>query len=235
MFAEQAGAIADTKPRTAAGKVLWHFTMSLDGFVAGPNHAMDWMTGVSRPGRHFGQMLRLLVAVEPARRVEVETLAKLPRAFAGLVRQRRQQFGLRTGRGGGQTKVGKGSGHARDEQCRRLRPSQPVQARPPSVEQPDAAPTTRFGVERKPRGLQCGHIAQDRALGHLQDRGELRGGGAAPGLQREQQRDQPVGLHSDTLWRCLLRCYQDEIIALVRPAGAAGNAMIFRPLFRLIR
>ena len=24
--------------------------MSLDGFVAGPNHAMDWMTGVSRPG-----------------------------------------------------------------------------------------------------------------------------------------------------------------------------------------
>ena len=28
-----------------AGKVLWHFTMSLDGFVAGPNHSMDWMTG----------------------------------------------------------------------------------------------------------------------------------------------------------------------------------------------
>ncbi|WP_220040860.1 hypothetical protein [Streptomyces sp. NTH33] len=37
--------------QTAAGKVLWHFTMSLDGFVAGPRHAMDWMTGVSlRPG-----------------------------------------------------------------------------------------------------------------------------------------------------------------------------------------
>ncbi|MFE9690716.1 dihydrofolate reductase family protein [Micromonospora sp. NPDC005806] len=31
--------------------MLWHFTMSLDGFVAGPNHAMDWMAGVSsRPG-----------------------------------------------------------------------------------------------------------------------------------------------------------------------------------------
>ena len=40
---------ADTEPQTAAGKVLWHFTMSLDGFVAGPDHAMDWMTG-SRPG-----------------------------------------------------------------------------------------------------------------------------------------------------------------------------------------
>jgi dihydrofolate reductase len=41
----------DTTPQTAAGKVLWHFTMSLDGFVAGPEHAMDWMTGISfRPG-----------------------------------------------------------------------------------------------------------------------------------------------------------------------------------------
>ena len=31
--------------------MLWHFTMSLDGFVAGPNHAMDWMAGTwSRPG-----------------------------------------------------------------------------------------------------------------------------------------------------------------------------------------
>jgi hypothetical protein len=26
----------DTKPQTAERKVLWHFTMSLDGFVAGP-------------------------------------------------------------------------------------------------------------------------------------------------------------------------------------------------------
>jgi hypothetical protein len=44
-------AMADTERETAGGKVLWHFTMSLDGFVAGPNHAMDWMTGISmRPG-----------------------------------------------------------------------------------------------------------------------------------------------------------------------------------------
>ncbi|MER6947479.1 dihydrofolate reductase family protein [Nonomuraea sp. NPDC000554] len=39
--------MSDTEPQTAGGKVLWHFTMSLDGFVAGPNHAMDWMTGIS--------------------------------------------------------------------------------------------------------------------------------------------------------------------------------------------
>lgn len=42
--------MSDTKPQTAEGKVLWHFTMSLDGFVAGPNHAMDWMNGTNRPG-----------------------------------------------------------------------------------------------------------------------------------------------------------------------------------------
>jgi hypothetical protein len=43
--------MADQDPQTAGGKVLWHFTMSLDGFVAGPNHTMDWMTGTSfRPG-----------------------------------------------------------------------------------------------------------------------------------------------------------------------------------------
>jgi hypothetical protein len=43
--------MSDTEPQTAGGKVLRHFTMSLDGFVAGPNHDMDWATGVSfRPG-----------------------------------------------------------------------------------------------------------------------------------------------------------------------------------------
>lgn len=41
----------DPRPQTAAGKVLWHFTMSLDGFVAGPDHDMSWMTGFTvRPG-----------------------------------------------------------------------------------------------------------------------------------------------------------------------------------------
>lgn len=39
--------MADMEQQTAGGKVLWHFTMSLDGFVAGPNHTMDWMSGLS--------------------------------------------------------------------------------------------------------------------------------------------------------------------------------------------
>ena len=43
--------MTETAPQTAAGKVLWHFTMSLDGFVAGPGHSMDFMAGATfRPG-----------------------------------------------------------------------------------------------------------------------------------------------------------------------------------------
>ena len=34
----------EPSPQTAAGKVLMHFSMSLDGFVAGPNHDMDWLS-----------------------------------------------------------------------------------------------------------------------------------------------------------------------------------------------
>lgn len=131
----------------------------------------------------------------------MEPLAQLARPFTCLVRQRRQQLGLCTGRGGGQPEVGQGSGHTRDEQGRRLRPRQPIQTRTPPVKQPDAATTTGFGVKRHSRRLQRRHVPQDRALRHLQGRGELRGGGAAAGLQREQQRYQPVGLHPDTLWR----------------------------------
>ena len=42
----------DTARQTAQGKVLLHFSMSLDGFVAGPGHSMDWMRqdATNRPG-----------------------------------------------------------------------------------------------------------------------------------------------------------------------------------------
>ncbi len=37
----------DFEPQTASGKVLWHFTMSLDGFVAEPGGGMGWLDGVT--------------------------------------------------------------------------------------------------------------------------------------------------------------------------------------------
>jgi riboflavin biosynthesis pyrimidine reductase len=60
--------MTDTEPQTADGKVLWHFTMSLDGFVAGPNHEMDWMTGTSfRPGleQEYVETTGAVLGVEP--------------------------------------------------------------------------------------------------------------------------------------------------------------------------
>ncbi len=36
-------------PQTAAGKVLLHFAVSLDGFVAGPGHSMDFMERATNP------------------------------------------------------------------------------------------------------------------------------------------------------------------------------------------
>jgi dihydrofolate reductase len=36
-------------------RVLWHTTMSLDGFIAGPDHSMDWMSGTSLFGGEIGR------------------------------------------------------------------------------------------------------------------------------------------------------------------------------------
>src|SRR5436305_13023375 len=44
-------AMTYSEPQTASGKVLWHCTMSLVSFVAGLDHAMGSMTGLTfRPG-----------------------------------------------------------------------------------------------------------------------------------------------------------------------------------------
>jgi hypothetical protein len=40
------------------GKVLWHTMMSLDGFIAGPNDEMEWMSGVDGgEGRTIDEVL----------------------------------------------------------------------------------------------------------------------------------------------------------------------------------
>jgi len=60
--------MTEPQPQTAAGKVLWHFTMSLDGFVAGPGHDMSWMTGFTvRPGL-IGEYVQTTGAVLAGRR-----------------------------------------------------------------------------------------------------------------------------------------------------------------------
>ncbi|GHJ44206.1 deaminase [Catellatospora sp. TT07R-123] len=46
------------------GKVLWHATMSLDGFIAGPKGEMDWMSG--HPGMTAEEFMKIIQATGAA-------------------------------------------------------------------------------------------------------------------------------------------------------------------------
>jgi dihydrofolate reductase len=50
------------------GKVLWHVTMSLDGFIAGPEDRMDWVFERSGPNAEVDEVLRTTGAVLVGRR-----------------------------------------------------------------------------------------------------------------------------------------------------------------------
>ncbi len=44
-------------------KVLWHVTMSLDGFIAGPENSMDWMLGYGEENSEVDELLKRIGAV----------------------------------------------------------------------------------------------------------------------------------------------------------------------------
>ncbi|GHO82645.1 deaminase [Dictyobacter formicarum] len=50
------------------GKVLWHVTMSLDGFIAGPDDGMDWVARFAGPNPVVNQVIRTTGAVLSGRR-----------------------------------------------------------------------------------------------------------------------------------------------------------------------
>jgi dihydrofolate reductase len=51
-----------------ARKVLWHVTMSLDGFIAGPGNAMDWAFGHGKPGPVAEEVIEATGAILAGRR-----------------------------------------------------------------------------------------------------------------------------------------------------------------------
>jgi dihydrofolate reductase len=51
-----------------ARKVLWHVTMSLDGFIAGPGSAMDWAFGHGKPGPVAEEVIEATGAILAGRR-----------------------------------------------------------------------------------------------------------------------------------------------------------------------
>ncbi len=49
-------------------KVVWHVTMSLDGFIAGPGDAMDWMLGFGDEDDEVNELIKSIGAVLAGRR-----------------------------------------------------------------------------------------------------------------------------------------------------------------------
>jgi RibD C-terminal domain len=49
-------------------KVLWHVTMSLDGYIEPPDHSIDWMFGRGKPGPVAGEVSRRTGAILAGRR-----------------------------------------------------------------------------------------------------------------------------------------------------------------------
>lgn len=52
----------------SAGIVLWHTTMSLDGFIAGPGDTMDWIFNYSYPKEEIDEVIRTTGALLVGRR-----------------------------------------------------------------------------------------------------------------------------------------------------------------------
>jgi dihydrofolate reductase len=50
------------------GIVLWHTTMSLDGFIAGPNDSMEWIFNYSYPKDEIDEVIRTIGALLVGRR-----------------------------------------------------------------------------------------------------------------------------------------------------------------------
>lgn len=49
-------------------RVLWHATMSLDGFIAGPADSMDWMLGFGEENDEVNELVQKIGAVLAGRR-----------------------------------------------------------------------------------------------------------------------------------------------------------------------
>ena len=60
--------MATAVPTTVTGNVLWHVTMSLDGFIAGRGDSMDWMSPYIGPNSAVDEVLASIGAVVMGRR-----------------------------------------------------------------------------------------------------------------------------------------------------------------------
>jgi len=145
--------------------------------------------GDSRQQRH------LVGRRVPAGGVEVKAGLDPPDLVAELGRQGRQQFELRRRQHRAEPQVRRGPGQAGQDQRPGLVGAQAGQPGAVAVEQLVAAAVPGVPVQRDAGLVQRLHVAVDGADRDLELGGELRGGHPPPGLEQEQEGDEPARAH----------------------------------------
>ena len=143
-------------------------------------------------GRECRGVVRLGV---PAGGVEVEALLDAGGAVAQLGRQGRGELEPRRGDLCAEAQLLRGTGQAGEEQRVGLVLGQAGQPGAVALDEPVAAGVPGLAVERDAGREQRVDVAVDRADGNLQLGGQLCGREPAPGLEQEQQLDDPGGAH----------------------------------------
>jgi hypothetical protein len=144
---------------------------------------------------HHGQQRYLLGRLVPARRVQVEPGLHPPDLLAQAGRQGGQQLELRRGQHRAEPELGRGPGQPGQRQRLGLGGAQPGQPRTVAVDELVAAAVPGVAVQRDAGLVQGLHVPVDGTDRDLELPGQLRGRHPAPGLEQEQDRDQPAGAH----------------------------------------
>ena len=137
------------------------------------------------------QMRGLVLAAEPASRVEVKEPHGPLGSLLELGRQCCQDLQARVREHPAKPELGRRA----DEQGFRLVARQTGEPGAVAACEPVAARRAAQRLDRHPRGGEGLRVALDRPLRHLELFGELCGGELPPGLQEQEERDQPARTH----------------------------------------
>jgi len=144
---------------------------------------------------HHGQQRHLVRLPVPARGVQVEPGLYPPDLLAQAGRQGGQQLQLRRRQHGAEPELGGRAWQPGQRQRLGLVGAQPGQPRAVAVDELVAAAVPGVPVQRDAGLVQGLHVPVDGTDRDLKLAGQLSGRHPAPGLEQEQDRDQPAGAH----------------------------------------
>ena len=145
------------------------------------------------------QQARLVGALEPVDRVEMEALRDLLRAEAAALGQGGRELELRRQELVGEAELRRGARQARQEQRLGLVLGEAGELGAKAVEQLEAAARPAIGIDRHAGGAELLDVAIDGADRDLERRRQLVGGQPAAGLQHQQDRQQAACAHGAIL------------------------------------